>query len=393
MSQLKTKLNLSGLLVLVGIFGILALSACGDATATTPPPATSAVTTAPPTTSTTVPANTTAPATTAVASTKAATTIPATVVATTKAATTVPATTAATNNSSLTISGAKEIQLDPTIAAELFKGMPGVQARIFASTDDPAKLATNSNAGLLANGFKFAIPGQTTPVKGDNEAYLGVYSKAGTPDLVMVSAEVPKDAEELERGLASPSISPEASQNLLGQLAGKKSVTFLIVDPSGTLPELLLAFSGLGTGDLTTPVTTAPPANRPPTFAPASNKTLAVDESILPVYPGAKRVDGSPGKVNNEITVYFVSSAKFDDIKDWAKNTFDPFKGNEFNGRSINTSSLASKMDLQGKNYNLKLTIVNALGQREAEYKEIVKLAKAGPNDIVMIAVLTPPNS
>ncbi len=381
---MKMKLSSSKLLVLLTLAGTLILAACGDPTATPAPAPTPVPPTAVPATATAVPATATSVPTTAAATpTKAPTTA---------AATTVAATTAAGNPSGNVtlpaISGTTEVALDPAITAELTKQLPGGAIKLYSSDDDPAKLGTNADATIIGAGYKFGIPNQTKPVKGDNEAYFGVYSKAGAADLVMITGLVPKTPAELTSGLGITGVNPADTQKLLDQLKGKKSTLFIIADPTGLLSQLIAGFASIGTDTPGATTTTAAATT------PASSSALTVDESVLKVYAGAKRLDSSPGKVGNQITVYYLSSDKLETITDGFKKAYDPFGDNkDVNSSVFSGGSSSGNLQITAAKYKLSVTFVGPKSQTDADYKAFVAAGKPGPEETLIVAVLSPPSN
>ena len=374
-------------LLMVIIFLVaLGLSACGDPTATPVPPPTA--TSAPPTATPAPPTATAAPPT--------ATPVPATA---TKAPTTVPATTAAATTTSATsggnlnlpnISGATEVKVDPALLADFTKQVPGGMVKIFVSDDDPDKLAANAHSAILSAGYQFAIPGQTGPIKDDNNSYAAVYTKTGSADLVVVSGPVPTDEKALQQDMGVQQVDPAVIQNFLAQVKGKKSSMFILVDPTGILSQLIAGFAGLGNS---TPVATTPTTNATPTTATTSNKPLEADESVIPLYPGATRSTASPGKVGNVIMVYYVTSDKFDAVSQWVEKTYDDLSDKGFSSRSYSSSGQIAQLNGVNDKVRVKMTFLGPRLQNDPSYKDAVAAAKPGKDDTLILVTVTPPES
>ncbi len=270
----RFSLVLAGVLVLV-----LALTACGE-TATPLPAATSAAaittlaaattsastTTAAATTSATVmtsapavassatttssPATTSAPITTASKATTAAPTTIATTtvdelttrsVATTALSAVTPAITSGGGNGTITnnlalpsIAGLEEIKLDQSILDYINHSVGDsltksnvkfVAFRYFGSNDDKATVDNNVDTALKGAGYKFLslTPGQTK-LDSSGSTPFGVYSKDGSPDLI-VTVQDPQSSTSGLNATAEPGNPyPAGYDGFVNQLKSKKTI-------------------------------------------------------------------------------------------------------------------------------------------------------------------------
>ena len=268
-------------LVLAGVLVLgLALTACGE-TATPLPAATSAAaitttavattTSAPATTSaattsaavmtsvtamtssaatTSSPATTSAPATT---SSKAATTATTTIATTTVdelttrsvATTALPAGTPAvtsgggngtiTNNLALpSIAGLEEIKLDQSILDYINHSVGDsltksnvkfIAFRYFGSNDDMATVDNNVDTALKGAGYKFLslTPGQTK-LDSSGGTPFGIYSKDGSPDLIVTVQDPQSSKSNLEATAEPGNPYPAGYDQFVNQLKSKKTI-------------------------------------------------------------------------------------------------------------------------------------------------------------------------
>lgn len=214
------------------LVAVVALTACGDATAT-PVPAT----TAPAVAATTAPAAaaTTAATTSAATSAAATTSVATTAAATSAAATTPAATTAAAGTSSATtslslpsFSGLTEVNVDPSFASAFSQQLPikNFALKVYVSDDTNDNVATTIDTALTGAGYKFAIPGQSKISK-QGDSYGGLYAKTGSPDLLVAVGPVPTDPSKLDASTMQ-GISPQTAQMLIDQIKGHKTFVFFI---------------------------------------------------------------------------------------------------------------------------------------------------------------------
>jgi hypothetical protein len=199
----------------------MALAACGDSTATSAPASTTAAaTTVAATTATGATSATTAAATSAATTTRAA----ASTAASTGAATTASAASAGLP----AIAGVTEVNLDPSIAAEFGKQLPQIKNfffKVYVSDDSDEKVATSLDTALTGAGYKSSLPGQSQLTK-QGDSYMGLYSKAGAPDLLVGVSAVPSDPSKFSSNV--PGLSADATQKFINEVKGKKTLVFAI---------------------------------------------------------------------------------------------------------------------------------------------------------------------
>ncbi|NWJ98743.1 MAG: hypothetical protein HXX20_23605 [Chloroflexi bacterium] len=400
--KIKALSSSSFMLLSIGLIALV-LVACGDSTTTPSPTAVAATTAAVRTTvavTTTAAVRTTAAVTTtaAVRTTSAATTAAQSsattaAVRTTSAATTTQSSAATTPSvaaSKLTlpaISGATQIEVDPAILQDFTKQLPGGDLKMYASDDVSDKLFTNVDKVVTGEGYKFNIPGQTAAVKGDGGGYIGIYTKTGAPDLIIFTGDVPQDDQQTNSSFSVPGLNAADSKKLADQFKGKKTVAFILVDPTSTLSGMMIALMSFtpGAGGASS---TSNPGQSP---SAVSNKSLEVSESILPVYPGATRVDTSPGKVGNEITVYYLTTDKFQDVFAWYKTKFSLAENTDISSSFSSSTGQSANLGAGGAKYSVKITILGPDAQSNSSSSDLVKAAKPSSADTVIAVVVSPP--
>lgn len=161
----------------------------------------------------------------------------------------------------LAITNTTQVPIDNSLVQTLAKNLPGVNnpvADLYVSDDSAATLANNADATLVAQGYTFAIPGSAKPTQLGG-AYIGVYSKTGSPDVVIAAADIPSNPANLAQQFNFPGITPDLVQKYADQLKGKKSALVVISGP-GLLQAL---FSALASGAAGSTGSTDTPAATP----------------------------------------------------------------------------------------------------------------------------------
>ena len=147
---------------------------------------------------------------------------------------------APTNVAFPTFPGMSELSLsddvNKQIAEELASQAPGSAIKIYGSDKTVAELSAGVDKAMLSAGYASIIPGMGG-MMGQSDSFVGIYSKAGAPDIFLV--------------LTNPQTAgvDESDPSVAGQLQGKNSILLAIATTSG-------GFGGMGgLGGLLTPTT------------------------------------------------------------------------------------------------------------------------------------------
>lgn len=246
MTNIKSKIRSSSLLLVSLLLLVTLLAACGDEK--TPVPASPGIT------------------------------VPKTAVATSAPATTKAAT---TSGLGLDVAGASEVQTDNAFSgavSKLLTGAKNVNVWLYISGDSPEKLAGSFDTSIVAKGYSAMME---KPSKSGN-TYVGIYSKTGSDDLILTTLQVPKDAAELSKGLNMPGISEDTTKAIYQQIKGKTSVAFIF---SGQ--DLVKAVFSAATAETTATATTAATTGNP-TATPKVEATAAATQApaVTPITSG-----------------------------------------------------------------------------------------------------------
>ena len=103
-------------------------------------------------------------------------------------------------------------------------GLTGAVTRLYVSDEQPASVVNNTEAAILAAGYRVNNP----PQQGKTGIY-GVYSKVGSPDIAVNARLI--DSSQLNNSLV-PGLSPAESQKVATQIKGHKTLLLLIVAPN-----------------------------------------------------------------------------------------------------------------------------------------------------------------
>ena len=183
------------------------------------------------------------------------------------------------------IAGTSEITLDPAIKAEIVKQLPAqlkdAAFKLFVSDDAVDKVATGADTALTGAGYKFAIPGQAKPVE-QSGTYAGLYTKAGSPDLLFAITAVPTDTNQLNN-LNIPGITAADAQKFLDQVRGHKTLAVFIGAPNllQLLSQTATATPGATTG-ATAQVTTTAAASTGPRVTQGTNASVTIRPTQAP---------------------------------------------------------------------------------------------------------------
>ncbi len=130
-----------------------------------------------------------------------------------------------------TLSGLTEIQVDKAIQVAIAKQAgPQLQdaiTRLYLSSDTPDNLAPSLDKTLTAAGFKFGLPGFNQLTK-QGDTYLGLYTKAGQPDLLAVLSPIPSDPAQLVAQFTLPGVDSTTNQKFIDQLKDKKALLIIL---------------------------------------------------------------------------------------------------------------------------------------------------------------------
>lgn len=183
------------------------------------------------------------------------------------------------------IAGTTEVPLDPAIKAEIVKQLPpqlkDAAFKLFVSDDTPDKVVTGADTALTGAGYKFAIPGQTKPVE-QSGTFAGLYSKAGSPDLLFAITAVPTDTTQLNN-LNIPGITAADAQKFLDQVKGHKTIAVFIGAPN--LLQLLtqgLAATPVATTGATAQAATTAAATTGPRVTQGTNASVTIRPTQAP---------------------------------------------------------------------------------------------------------------
>ena len=116
------------------------------------------------------------------------------------------------------------IEVDPAVQATLvLKAGTVTSSLVQVSTYDAETLFPSLEKALLAQGYKFALPGNTKPLK-QSVFTIALYTLAGSPDILLQAIDLPEDPSTLLTMSNYPGMSPEAYQKYMGQLKGQKTI-------------------------------------------------------------------------------------------------------------------------------------------------------------------------
>jgi Domain of unknown function (DUF4352) len=182
-----------------------------------------------------------------------------------------------------TIPGTIEIQVPPSVNQEFFKQL-GVSdngkffLRMYVSTSVGDKLAEDAHGAVLKSGYQFGIPGFSELIK-QEDAFVGLYTKSGAPDLMMVGGAVTGNTTDF----GDLEISKEELEKIKAQFKDAKSILLFV---GGT--NLINTIGGAAT--IPEPDATANP-NPNPARTPVPSSGTPV--SRTPV-PASSPVSGTP---------------------------------------------------------------------------------------------------
>ncbi len=294
------------------------------------------------------------------------------------ATTVIPDTTAAIAPLQSLLSASQFIELDPTIISEFRKqgqvqGWDSPLLKLYTSKEEKEPLINRAHALMIEAGYHFGVPGSKTnlPTK-VGFTMVGLYSKAGVPD-VLLASRIATDAQELLQRFNVPNISPAVSQKLAQQLKGRTSAFFILVAPN--LLQTLLKFATAG---------------QPVTASPVATTTLTValpGEQTIPVYSGAKLAKAVSGTSAGIVSTYYLSSEQYEKITTWAKSAFTAKGWNDV--QVVEAAGTAVITGRQG-DYNLFGTIVGPKGQANTSFENIVQLVKASPTETIIAVTIVP---
>ncbi len=282
------------------------------------------------------------------------------------------------------IPGTTMVQLDPELLASTARLVPGVTnptVQLFASDNTPDKLAADIDTSFLGAGYKFVFPGISKPTR-LSSTILGLYSKAGAPDILLSVTDVPTDVSLVSRSIGLPALSQAASQKYLDQVKGKKSVAILVAAAG-----VLQAFSGnIGVTPQTGPDPNATTAPANTASSPVTTAVPAIGEQDIPVYPGSKKVNTGSGTVGDTTNLYYVSSDDYAKIIAWAKQAYTD-KG--WDGVTTNEQTAVTTLTGRKGKYSLIVSVLGPKARVNTNFDAYYKQANAGPNDTVMVVVIT----
>jgi hypothetical protein len=281
------------------------------------------------------------------------------------------------------ISSVNEIIPDQDFIAPAIRTLPGVAnptVKILASSGPADKLATDANTALLGAGYAFVFPGADTPTKQGLTIY-GLYSKVGQPDVLVVATDIPATPTLFIR-TGFPALSATNVQQLYSQLKGYTSVALLLVG-SGIVQGLKDSAGANITSASSTPTGSSTSVSGTVASTPA---LPAVGEKDIPLYPGSKKVNTGSAVVGDTTSLYYVSSADYSQIVAWASPAFS---SSGWDG--VNTTEQSGATVLTGRKgkYNLILTIIGPSARTNSAFDVFIKQANAGPQDTVLVAVIT----
>lgn len=325
-----------------------------------------------PTTSTTVSTTSTTSATTttsnSISNSSTNPTVSAATPAGTSSATNLPA-----------IQGATAINVDQSVIAAATGTLPGVTNptfQILSSGDTADNFTTAINKAFINAGYKFAFPNATQPVKqGDNTVAL--YTKSGSPDVLISTYSVPTDVNVLSRNIL-PGLQADAAQKLLDELKNQKSIALVLT--ASNLTQFLGAEAGLTppTGGIPTVVAT-------PAVTGSATTAPPVNENDLPVYANSTKAVG-PTTVGDTFSVSYVTSDSYDNVVTWSKTAYTA-KG--WQGITTNEQAGATIFTGRKGSSTLIATILGPQARSNAGFANFFSQANAGPNDTVIVVVVT----
>lgn len=134
------------------------------------------------------------------------------------------------------INGASEVAIDPAIVGEFSQsfsraGLANATVKLYASDLEAAQLATNADSSLVETGYSFGLPGYNKPVA-QGASTVGLYTKAGSRDVLLVTSAVPTDATQFNNNFNVSGLSEASSQKLIEAIKGRKSAMFVTVAPN-----------------------------------------------------------------------------------------------------------------------------------------------------------------
>lgn len=296
---------------------------------------------------------------------------------------TASAATPAANSSLPAVKGTTELTLDQNVILAANSFIPGATNptfKILVSADSSDNLTTATNNAFLNAGYTFAFPGATQPIK-QGDTTVALYTKSGSPDVLISIRDVPTDVTVLSRDVI-PGLQADAAQKLLGQLKSQKSM--MLVVTANHLMQFLGAQAGLTppTGAVTTALTTpAPTANGTNPTATA----IPVSENDLPLYANSTKAVG-PTTLGDTFSISYVTSDAYDSVVTWAKSAYTA-KG--WQGITSNEQAGATIFTGRKNSATLIATIMGPQARSNAGFDTFFKQANAGPNDTVIVVVVT----
>lgn len=292
-----------------------------------------------------------------------------------------PALSPVTNGSATipTVNNSTPIQIDQDLLAATIRLIPGSSnptIQILSSSDTSETLADNVDKSFLAAGYKFVFPGISKPTKEGN-TILGLYSKSGQADILISVADVPGDITLVNQTLGLPNLSKTSAQKFLDQVKGKKSVAFLLA--SANLMQNMSSTAGeTPPASLTSSTTVAAVAGTP--------ATPSVGEQDIPVYPGSTKSANGSVSLGDTTSISYVSSDDYAKITAWAKQAYTD-KG--WDGVVTNEQGGATTLTGRKGKYSLVTTILGPKSRENSGLDFYFKQANAGPNDTVIVVVIT----
>jgi hypothetical protein len=256
------------------------------------------------------------------------------------------------------LSSLSQLNVPQEFKEVLRKNLPGgASSRLYTygANDTLPKMMETLHTSMLGAGYK-TVNGETESP--DLGGFSATYTKTAAPDISvsLISTTVLTNILSDPDKRANFQLNADSSQKLLDQLKDKK--------------YLLLALIGDNI---------APKLDGP------------IDESLLPVYPGATRLAVSPGLVNGKTTVYYLTTATKDEVINWLKHYI--VTDSRYNGTIGSVSPLAYEdLEVFTTRYTVRVRVIDPEGQKiyDEDDKEVINLTKPGPKDTLLIGTVTP---